>query len=69
MKPNNDYNQKKELFVLRACLVIGIICILAVVWLQYMSFVHKIPFPEYSLAFFSSIATLTFGYIFGGGKS
>ena len=64
-----DHKQRKELIILIASLVIGTLCIVAVIYLQYKSFTYNIPLPEYSLAFFSSIATLVFGYVFGRGKS
>jgi len=59
---------QKEMVVTVGSLVIVVICIGVVGFLLYQSLVLKQTVPEYAIAFFSSIATLIIGYVFGNNK-
>ena len=59
---------QKDMVITIGGLVIVLLCMGVVGFLLYKSLVLKQIIPEYALAFFSSIATLIIGYIFGNNK-
>ncbi len=59
---------QKDMVITIGGLIIVLLCMGVVGFLLYKSLVLKQIVPEYALVFFSSIATLIIGYIFGNNK-
>lgn len=68
MNEEQKRKHRKDLIIVIGGLIIVVICLGVVGFLLYQSLAHNQQIPEYALAFFSSIATLIIGYIFGNNK-
>ena len=68
MNEDNRKKHQKDMIIVIGGLVIVLFCLIVVGVLLYQSLGHNQQVPEYALAFFSSIATLIIGYIFGNNK-
>ncbi|MFN7990603.1 MAG: hypothetical protein U0R44_00440 [Candidatus Micrarchaeia archaeon] len=67
-KKKADREHQKDLILLCGGLLLVLICVSAASFLAYQSLILKQPIPEYYLTIFTSLATLTLGYIFGKDK-
>ena len=61
----DKHDKLKELILLVGGLVIVIGSMIMVGFLVYQSMIRGVVIPEYAIAFFSSVATLILGYLFG----